>query len=252
MLVRIRCRLVALSIVPALVGLGACGDPTLTPASRLIGTAPVTTGKGAGAVPAPKTAPSTSTTAPGAPTTAAPATSVDPSATTAASPAPTPAPAPTAASAAPPPTGAGPATTAVALVARVTAMYVSINYPVSQAEAVCLTSATDPTVLAAVEANGETAIAGKIAAGLVQALAKCEPESFLKEQDDITIDDYKVDATQARCVTKALDAAAIADPAVAQAYFEGTTTLPADKVQRLIDQLTPCVGAAKAKEIVTS
>ena len=131
-------------------------------------------------------------------------------------------------------------------------MYTSIGYSISGAEAACLAGATDPTVLAAVEAGGDAAIVGKVAGGLVQALAKCEPESFLKEQDEITVDDYKVDAAQARCVTKALDAAAVADAVVAQAYFEGTTTLPADKMQRLIDQLTPCVGAAKAREIVTT
>jgi hypothetical protein len=239
----------ALAVVPALLALGACGS-AIAPASRLLGTAPVPSEAAA----TPTAVRPTTTGAAGATSTAAPSATTANAGTTAPAPAssaPAP-PASTAASAPQPTSGGAPPTTATGAVTRVTAMYTSIGYSISGAEAACLAGATDPSVLGAVEAGGDAAIVGKVAGGLVQALAKCEPESFLKEQDDITVDDYKVDATQARCVTKALDAAAVADAVIAQAYFEGTTTLPADKMQRLIDQLTPCVGAAKAREIVTT
>ena len=138
------------------------------------------------------------------------------------------------------------------LPARVTAAYGTIGYPVTDVEAACLATATPEATVAAIEKGGDGALVGTVAGSLVQALARCEPQSFLEEQDQITVEDYGVDPKQARCVTKALDAAAVADPVVAQAYFEGTTTLAADKQQRLIDALTPCVGAPKAREIITT
>jgi hypothetical protein len=131
-------------------------------------------------------------------------------------------------------------------------MYQSIGYPLNDAEAACLTSATDPAALAEIEAKGDAGISGTVAGNLVQALARCEPERFLEEQDQITIEDYNVAPGEARCVTKALNAAAVADATVALAYFEGTTTLSPALQQQLIDKLTPCVGADKAREIVTT
>jgi hypothetical protein len=132
------------------------------------------------------------------------------------------------------------------------AAYARLSYDLTPAETTCLAKATDLSVIAAVEAGGDAALVGKVAGGLVQALARCEPQSFIAEQDQITIEDYGVDANQARCVTKALDAAAVQDPVVAQAYFEGTKSLTPAKQQNLVDSLAPCVGAAKAREIITT
>jgi hypothetical protein len=131
-------------------------------------------------------------------------------------------------------------------------LFNTIGYPLNDTEATCLATHTPQPVLDALAASGDAAVEGTIAAGLVQSLARCEPESFLAEQDDITMQDYDVDATAARCVTKALDTAAVADATIALAYWEGTTALTSPLQQQLITALTPCVGKAKATEIITT
>lgn len=239
-------------LLPVLVGLtalAACGSAPAR-SSTVVRTAPVTTTAAgtagatttAGTPSAPGSTTAPTTTASGAaPTTAATATTAT-----------TGAPVGTTAPGATAPAATAPRTTVAGLPARVTAAYGTIGYPVTDVEAACLATATPEATVAAIEKGGDGALVGAVAGSLVQALARCEPQSFLEEQDQITVEDYGVDPKQARCVTKALDAAAVADPVVAQAYFEGTTTLAADKQQRLIDALTPCVGAPKAREIITT
>ena len=236
----------------ALTALAACGvgDPSASvDGTAAVTSAPTVTTTAIVAVTATSTV-ATST----APTTAAATSTAAPDSTTAAT-GPTTtvaetAPATTATTAAP----TGPVTSVAASADRavlVARLFDSIGYPLSDPEAACLAQYTSQRVLDALAASGDAAVEGAIAAGLVQALARCEPETFMAEQDDITMQDYKVDAAAARCVTKALDAAAVQDATIALAYWEGTTGLTGPLQQQLIDALTPCVGKAKATEIIT-
>lgn len=233
----------------ALVALAACGNAR--PTSTLVGTAAPggtsTTTSARPTTPATAAAPSTTTGA-AAPTTAA---ATDPAAagTTAAPAGPTTAAAP--AATAPAPTTAAPAGAPLDPT-RVGALFTRFGYAVTAEESACLAREITPEALATLEQGGDAALVGAVTSAFVMALARCEPLSFLLEQDAITVDDYGVTPEQARCVTKALDAAARNDAAMALAYYEGTATLPPEGQQRLIDAFTPCVGAAKAREIVTT
>lgn len=241
-------RLLCLAALPltALTTLAGCGVGD--PSASVEGTAAITS-EAAATTTAVVTADSTvSTTAAAATTTAVAETTTaatDPATTVAET-----APATTARTSAP----TGPVTSVAASADRavlVARLFNSIGYPLSDPEAACLAQYTPQPVLDALAASGDAAVEGAIAAGLVQALARCEPETFMAEQDDITMQDYKVDAAAARCVTKALDAAAVQDAAIALAYWEGTNGLTSALQQQLIDALTPCVGKDKATEIIT-
>lgn len=240
-----RARLFALSAVLTAV-LAACGGAT--PTSTLVGTVAVrvattTTTVGAATT---TSAPTATTTAP----TAAAATTAPPdtAATTTAATIPA---GTTAAPAAPTSTAPG-ASTAPLDATRVGALYTRFGYAVTADEAACLAREITPEALATLEQGGDAALVGAVTSAFVMALARCEPLTFLQEQDAITMDDYGVTAEQARCVTKALDVAARDDAAVALAYYEGTATLPPEGQQRLVDALTPCVGVDKAREIITT
>lgn len=237
-------RLTALSLtaLTALVGCGAGAPSASVEGTATIASAPATTTTVA------VTADSTVATTAAATTTAVAETttaSSDPATTVAET-----APGTTATTAAP----TGPVTSVAASADRavlVARLFNSIGYPLSDPEAACLAQYTSQPVLDALAASGDAAVEGAIAAGLVQALARCEPETFMAEQDDITMQDYKVDAAAARCVTKALDAAAVQDATIALAYWEGTNGLTSALQQQLIGALTPCVGKDKATEIIT-
>lgn len=235
-------------VVALTLALAACGGAR--PTSSLVATA---TPAGATTTAPPTSAPVTTTVA-AAPTTV-PATTATAVATSAAPDAGTAAPT-TAAPAlttpgAPAPTTAAP-TGGPLEPARVGRLFTGFGYAVTDAEATCLAREMTAEAVVALEQGGDPALVGPVTSAFVMALARCEPLSFLEEQDGITVDDYGVTPTEARCVTKALDAAARNDPAVALAYYEGTSTLPATGQQQLIDALTPCVGAAKAREIITT
>ncbi len=234
-------------VVALTLALAACG--AARPTSTLVGTSAV----GAPATGAPTTSPTTApTTATAAPTGPSVATTVTPATTTPADGAPTTVPAPGTTAAPVTPAPPAPTGTALTPTARVARMFTLLGYPVTDDEAACLTREISPEALTALEQGGEPALVGSVTSSFVMALSRCEPLTFLQEQDQITIEDYGATPTEARCVTNALDAAARNDPAVALAYYEGTTKLPADGQQRLIDALTPCVGAARAREIITT
>lgn len=241
-------------VATGLTALAACG--TIVTSATVESTAPI-------AERAPSGAPTTTRPVPtGATTTAAGTTTVVADATTSADAGTTTTVAPV--SAEPPPTTVlptlasipnAPATTVKPTADRavlVQRLFNTIGYPLNDTEAACLAAHTPQQVLDALAASGDAAVEGTIAAGLVQSLAQCEPESFLAEQDDITMQDYDIDANAARCVTKALDTAAVGDATIALAYWEGTTRLTSALQQQLVTALTPCVGKAKATEIVTT
>lgn len=240
-------------VVGALVAaaLSSCG--TARPTSTLVATgepgeAPPTTRATttvvpAGAAPTTTTPSTTAPAAPAEPTTIA--VTGDPATSAPAAP-------PADGSTAAPAPVAPPTAPAAGAAERVTALFTRLGYPVTADEAGCLAGVVTAETLGALEQGGDNALVGAVTSNFVMALARCEPLSFIQEQDLITIEDYGVDAQAARCVTRALNAAAKDDPVVALAYYEGTTTLPAAGQQRLIDALVPCVGAEKAREIITT
>jgi hypothetical protein len=185
----------------------------------------------------------------GAPTTAAPATTTSQSTTTTTATAPAPA-----TTTAPDVPSSATATTAPA--SGVGAYLEGSGYTFTGAEVDCLTDRVGPDANASLAAAVADGTEPNQAAGiaLIQALAACEPQSYLDSQVEAVQSQSTVTDDEALCVVRAVNGLVVDEPTMASLAAAGTSTKdwPTGEKDKLRIVIVTCVTPAQAEVIIES